>query len=63
MEQMVEERQEACSAVSKIVKITIIRRRVDGAPLQECEIVGFECGSSSSNCLSRCNYRLLMDND
>ncbi len=61
LDQMVEERQETCSAVSKIVKIKIIWRRVEGASLHESEIVSFECGASSSNCLSRCNYRLLMD--
>ena len=58
---MVEERQETCSTVSKIVKIKILRRRVDGAPLQEGEIVGFDCASSSSSCGSKCSYKLLMD--
>ena len=41
MDQMVEERHETCSAVSKIVKIKIIRKRVEGASLQECEKHGY----------------------
>lgn len=58
---IVEERQETCSAVSKIVKIKILRRRIDGAQLQEGAIIGFDCASSSCSCESKCSYRLLMD--
>jgi len=61
LEQNVEERQEICSIVSKIIKIKIFRRVIEGASLQEGEIVGFDCASSSSNCESRCHYRLLID--
>lgn len=58
-EMVVEERQETCSTVSKIVKIKIFRRRVDSA--QEGEIVGFDCASSSSSCESKCTFKLLID--
>lgn len=61
MDMVIEERQETCSAVSKLVKIKILRRRIYGAPLQGGEIVGFECASSSSSCESKCSYKLLMD--
>ncbi|TGE31686.1 hypothetical protein E4K68_15850 [Desulfosporosinus sp. Sb-LF] len=61
MEQIVEERQESCSVVSKIVKIKLFRTRVEGVSQLEGELVGFECGSSSSTCVSKCHYRLLMD--
>ena len=60
-EMVVEKRQETCSTVSKIVKIKILRRRIDSAPFQEGEIVGFDCASSSSSCESKCSYKLLMD--
>ncbi|MDR3601241.1 MAG: hypothetical protein P4L49_12295 [Desulfosporosinus sp.] len=59
--QIMEEREEPCSIVSKIVKIRIYRNRVEGGSKYEGEIVGFECGSSSTNCLSRCHYRMMMD--
>jgi len=60
-EMVIEERQETCSTVSKIVKIKIFRKRIHGAPLYGGEIVGFDCASSSSSCESRCTYKLLMD--
>ncbi|WP_083824011.1 hypothetical protein [Desulfosporosinus sp. OT] len=59
--QMVENREESCSIVSKIVKIKIFRNRVEGGSEYEGEIVGFECSSASTNCLSRCHYRMLME--
>lgn len=59
--QIVENREESCSIVSKIVKIKIFRNRVEGGSKYEGEIVGFECSSSSKTCLSRCHYRMLMD--
>jgi hypothetical protein len=58
---IIEERKESCSIVSKIVKIRVFRKRVEAGSPSEGEIVGFECGSSSTNCLSRCHYRMLMD--
>ncbi|MBP1760397.1 MAG: hypothetical protein H6Q63_1314 [Firmicutes bacterium] len=61
MELTVEERQETCSIVSKIVRLKIFRRVVEGASIQEGEIVGYDCGSSSSTCESKCHYRLLID--
>lgn len=61
MEQNVEERQETCSIVSKIVRLKIFRRAIEGASIQEGEIVGYECSSSSSSCESKCHYRLLLD--
>jgi len=61
-ETVVEERQETCSTVSKIVKIKIFRRGIDdSATLQAGEIVGFDCASSSSSCESKCSFKLLMD--
>ena len=60
-EMIIEERQETCSTVSKIVKIKIVRRRIHGVSLQGGEIVGFDCASSSTSCESRCSYKLLMD--
>lgn len=57
----IEIRHEACSTVSKIVKIEIMRKRIDDAPLQAGEIVGFACASSGSSCESKCSYKLLMD--
>ena len=58
---MVEERQETCSTVSKIVRIKIFRRRIESAPLQAGEIIGFDCASSSSSCESKCSFKLLME--
>ena len=58
---VVEERHETCSAVSKMVKIKILRRKVNATPRHGGEIVGFECASSSSSCESKCSYKLLMD--
>ena len=57
---VVEERQESCSTVCKIVKVKIFRRRIVGA-LQAGEIVGFDCASLSPSCESKCSYKLLMD--
>ncbi|MHB8074392.1 hypothetical protein E4K67_21775 [Desulfosporosinus fructosivorans] len=56
---VVEERQETCSTVSKIVKIKIFRRRVDSA--REGEIVGFDCAASTSSCETKCTFKLLME--
>lgn len=61
MDLVVEERQESCPVVSKIVKVKIFRKRIDGSPQQDGEIVGFECGSKGSSCESKCSYRLLLD--
>ncbi|SHI12349.1 hypothetical protein [Desulfosporosinus lacus] len=61
MKLKVEEREESCSIVSKIVKLKIYRRVIESTVLQEGEIVSYDCGSSSSNCETRCHYRLLMD--
>jgi len=60
---VIEERQEMCSTVSKIVKIKLLRRRVDSDifPLQEGEIAGFDCASSKSSCESKCSYKLLIN--
>ncbi|HZK83106.1 MAG TPA: hypothetical protein VFC58_00210 [Desulfosporosinus sp.] len=58
---MTEVRHETCSTVSKIVKLKIMRKRIDDAPLQAEEIVGFTCASSGSSCESKCSYKLLMD--
>ena len=60
-ETVVEERHETCSLVCKMVKIKIFRRRIDATQLQEGEIIGFDCASSSSSCESKCSYKLLMD--
>jgi len=57
---VVEERQETCSTVSKIVKVRILRRRIVGTP-QAGEIVGFDCASLSSSCEAKCSYKRLMD--
>ena len=62
VERIIEDREETCSIVSKLVKIRIIRNRVDsGAMNCEGEIVGFECGSSSTNCLSKCHYQMILE--
>lgn len=61
MELRVEERQETCSTVSKLVRIKIFRQVIEGTSQQEGEIVGFECNSSSSTCESKCHYRLLLE--
>jgi len=58
---VIEERQETCSTVSKIVKIKILRRSIVGVSCQEGEIVGFDCASSSSACESKCSFKLLLD--
>lgn len=60
-DEIIENREEPCSIVSKIVKIKIFRKRVEGGSKYEGEIVGFECGSANTNCLSRCHYRMLLD--
>lgn len=60
-EQIVEERQEMCSVVSKIVRIKIFRRKVDDALQQDGEIIGFECASKVSNCEKKCSYMLILD--
>ncbi len=60
MEQIVEERHEICSTVSKIVSIKIFRRRPKGSN-EIGEVVGFQCESSSSNCESRCTYKMMME--
>lgn len=57
----VEERQETCSTVSKLVKIRIFRKVIAEAPQQEGEITGFECSSASSTCESKCHYRMLLE--
>ncbi|AET67466.1 hypothetical protein Desor_1831 [Desulfosporosinus orientis DSM 765] len=61
MELRVEERQESCSVVSKIVRLKIFRRVIEGASLQEGEIAGYDCSASSSTCESKCHYRLLLE--
>ena len=61
VEQIIEHREEPCSIVSKIVKIKIFRNQVEGGSKYEGEIVGFECSSSSTNCLPKCHYRMIMD--
>ncbi|WP_042338429.1 hypothetical protein [Desulfosporosinus youngiae] len=61
MELNVEERQETCSIVSKIVRLKIYRRAAEDGSSQAGEIVDYECNSSTSNCESRCHYRLLID--
>lgn len=60
MEQIIEERKELCSVVSKIVSIKIYRLKpVDGRG--EGEIVGFHCHNSSASCESRCAYKFFME--
>ncbi|HBV88897.1 MAG TPA: hypothetical protein DEF42_20175 [Desulfosporosinus sp.] len=61
MELNVEERQETCSIVSKIVRLKIYRKVIEGDSRQDGEIVGCDCNSTSSTCESRCHYRLLID--
>jgi len=61
MEQIVEERQESCSIVSKIVRLKIFRRVIEGDSRQAGEIIGYDCNSTSSTCEARCHYRLLID--
>lgn len=58
---IIETREESCSIVSKIVKIKIFRNPTEGGSKDEGEIVGFECNSSSTTCLSKCHYRMLME--
>jgi len=58
---VVEVRHETCSTVSKIVKIKIMRKIIDDAPLQAGDILGFSCASSGSFCESKCSYKFLMD--
>ena len=60
MEQIVEERQEICSTVSKMVSLKIFRQRPKGSN-DIGEIVGFQCESSSPNCESRCTYKMMME--
>lgn len=57
---IVEERTEVCSVVSKIVSFKIIRRKSE-ASLKEVEIVGFECESNSASCKSKCTYQMLLE--
>lgn len=61
MEQFIEDREETCSAASKLVKIKLTRLRRKGDSPQTGEIVDFQCNSQSSNCESRCTYRMLME--
>ncbi|AFM41474.1 hypothetical protein Desaci_2531 [Desulfosporosinus acidiphilus SJ4] len=60
MEKIVEERQEICSTVSKIVSLKIFRQKPKEIT-EIGEIVGFQCESSSSNCESRCTYKMMME--
>lgn len=60
MEQIIEERQEICSTVSKIVSLMIFRQRPKGSN-EVGEIVGFQCESSSAKCESRCTYKMMME--
>ncbi|GAB6155165.1 hypothetical protein JCM17380_39160 [Desulfosporosinus burensis] len=46
IKQIIEEREETCPIVSKLVKPKIFRNRVEGGSKYKGEIVGFECGSS-----------------
>jgi len=57
----VEERQETCSIVSKIVRLKIFRKAIEGDSRQDGEIVGYDCNSTSSTCETRCHSRLLID--
>lgn len=57
----VEERTELCSVASKIISFKIIRRKSKKATLEEGEIVGFDCASSSPTCESKCTYKMLLD--
>ncbi|HBW38577.1 hypothetical protein [Desulfosporosinus sp. BICA1-9] len=61
MKQIIEEREETCSIVSKLVRLRIFRNRVEGGSMYEGEIVGFDCGSSSTDCLSKCHYQMMMN--
>jgi hypothetical protein len=58
---IVEERTEVCSVASKIVSFKIIRRVRRQAPLEEGEVVGFDCASNSTTCKSKCTYQLLLE--
>lgn len=62
-ERIIEDREETCSIVSKLVKIRIFRSQIESSAIHnsEGEIVGFECGSSSITCLSKCHYRMIME--
>jgi hypothetical protein len=60
LEEIVEERQEICSTVSKIVSIKIFRQRPKESK-EIGEIVGFLCQSNSSNCESRCTYKMMIE--
>jgi len=59
LELKVEERQEACSIVSKIVRLKIYRKVIESDSGQNGEIVGYDCNSTSSTCETRCHYRQL----
>ena len=62
IERIIEDREETCSIVSKMVKIKIFRNRIKSeATNSEGEIVGFECSSSRISCLSKCHYRMMME--
>lgn len=57
---IVEERREVCSVVSKLVSLKIFRRREEHSKA-DGEIIGFDCADSSPNCESRCTYRMLLE--
>ena len=59
--QVIEEREETCSIVSKLVKLKIFRNQVAGSSMYLGEIIGFECGSFTTSCLSKCHYRRMLD--
>lgn len=56
----IEERKEVCSVATKLVSIKIYR-----LPSSEDnslgEIADFECSYSSSNCETRCTYKMLLN--
>ena len=60
MEYQIEERQELCSVASKLVSVKIYRLPPSkDNPLGV--IANFECNHSSSNCETRCTYKMLMN--
>lgn len=60
MIETVEERKEQCSIATKLVTIKLVRRKEENS-LAEGEIVGFQCDNDSSNCESRCTYKMLLE--
>lgn len=52
-------KKELCSVASKMVSVTIVRRKTNSS--SEGEIISFDCADSSPTCDSKCTYKMLLE--